>query len=67
MFKPKITRECPFDSASILSKAFFGWMIPLLTTGYRKDFEYHDLHVHPKGDDPQLLAKRLERLVIKKS
>ena len=62
MDKPrKVTKPCEYDSASLLSRVNFLWIIPLFNLGYKRPLTQDDLGDHSVEDDPQVAAEILER------
>ena len=49
-YTKKAVRENPFNKASLISKAFFIWVLPLFREGKKKDLELDDLY-DPVEDD----------------
>ena len=61
---PPIPRErsvTPEYQANFFSKMFFQWITPVMTTGYQRPLEYHDIPLINPNRSATVLSERLER------
>ncbi|KAI1287409.1 ATP-binding cassette sub-family C member 4 [Halotydeus destructor] len=57
----RITKPSLFDGASIFSKIYFLWILPLFSAGSKRDLNIEDLYKCSKNDTATLLNARLDR------
>lgn len=50
----------PRETANVLSKLFFAWMIPFFKTGYKHVLRINDMYEPLASDKSELLGNRLE-------
>ncbi|XP_046746888.1 ATP-binding cassette sub-family C member 4-like [Diprion similis] len=51
----------PKETSNILSRLFFGWMVPIFWKGTKRDLEVTDLYDPLKSDESESLGDRLEK------
>ncbi|XP_057653043.1 ATP-binding cassette sub-family C member 4-like [Diorhabda carinulata] len=56
-----LKNENPKKTSSLLSKLFFGWLIPLITKGSKQNLELGDLYKPLDRDKSKILTDKLEK------
>ncbi|KAF6275878.1 CF transmembrane conductance regulator [Rhinolophus ferrumequinum] len=54
-------QRSPLEKASVISKLFFSWTIPILKKGYRQRLELSDIYQISSADSADNLSEKLER------
>ncbi|XP_046428414.1 ATP-binding cassette sub-family C member 4-like [Neodiprion fabricii] len=59
--REKTSRKNPKETSNILTRLFFGWMVPIFWKGTKRDLEVTDLYDPLKSDESESLGDRLEK------